>query len=64
MQQEYETLEKNRDQYRGYVVLVIEDKIYAAKRTSKIHRLMKEIEKKYHRQPLIAVIPKADTLIV
>lgn len=61
---EQETLYKNWDKYRGNIVLVVEDKIFATKRASKVHKMIKEIEEKYHKQPLISVIPNADTLIL
>lgn len=61
---EEETLHKNRDKYRGYIVMVIEDKIFAAKSAKKAYKIVEEIEKKYHKRPLITNIPKADTLIL
>lgn len=61
---EEKTLNKNMDKYRGYIVLVIEDKVFATKRAKNVHKMIKEIEKKYHRSPLITVVPKGDTLIV
>lgn len=64
MSQEQRTLSKNWNKFRGYMVLVIEDKIFATKRASKFNKLLSEIEQKYHRRPLITVIPREGTLIL
>lgn len=61
---EFETLLKNRDKYKGYIVMVIEDKIFATKRSSSVPKMIAEIEKKYHRRPMITNIPMGDTLIL
>ena len=61
---EQKTLDKNWEKYRGYTVLIIDDKIYAAKKASLAKKYFDMIIKKYHRSPLITVIPDADTLIL
>lgn len=61
---EQETLFKNWERYRGSIVMVIDDKIFATKRAKNVHKMIKDIEKEYHRRPLITYIPKADTLIM
>lgn len=50
--------------YRGSIVLTVDDHIYATKQPKKVPQMIKEIEKKYQKTPLITVIPKDDTLIL
>lgn len=50
--------------YKGSIVLSVNDQIYATKQPSKVPQMIKDIEKKYHKTPLVTVIPKDDTLIL
>lgn len=61
---EYKTIQKKWNRYKGHIVLVINDKIYATKKLSQVKKYMEKIEKEYHRRPLIVHIPKADSLIL
>lgn len=61
---EQEILSKNWGEYRGSIVMVVEDKIFATKRAKNVDRLLKDIEQKFHKQPLITYIPKEGTLIL
>lgn len=61
---EFKTLQKNREKYRGYIVMVVNDKIFATKKPSSVSRYVKRIEKEYGKRPLITVIPQADSLIL
>ena len=59
-----ETLSKNWEKYRGSIVMVVGDEIFATKRAKKVHKIVQEIEEKFHRRPLITYIPKEGTLIL
>lgn len=61
---EQKLLLKNWEKYRGSIVMVVEDKIFATKRAQKVDELVSTIEKKYHRRPLITYIPKEGTLVL
>lgn len=61
---EQKTLFKNWEKYRGSIVMVIGDDIYATKRAKNAQKMLKEIEKKYHKQPLITYVPKEGALIL
>lgn len=61
---EQETLSKNWEKYRGNIVMIVGDEIFATKRAKKVHKIVKEIEEKFHRRPLITYIPKEETLIL
>lgn len=61
---EQETLSKNWEKYRGSIVMVVGNEIFATKRAKKVHKIVKEIEEKFHRRPLITYIPKEETLIL
>ena len=61
---EQEALFKNWEKYRGNIVLVVGDKIFATKRAKNFPKMLKEIEGKFHKQPLITYIPKEGTLIL
>lgn len=61
---EQKTLHKNWDKYQGQIVMVIGNKIFATKRAKNVKKMLKDIVEKYHKQPLITVIPKEGTLIV
>ena len=61
---EFETTLKNWDKYKGHVVMVIENKIFATKKPSQVKKYVETIERKFHKTPLIAHIPQADSLIL
>lgn len=61
---EQKTLSKNWEKYRGSIVMVVGNDIFATKRAKKVHKIVKEIEDKFHRRPLITYIPKEGTLIL
>lgn len=44
--------------------MTINDQVYVTKQPKKVSQIIKEIEKKYHKKPLITVVPKEDTLIL
>ncbi len=44
--------------------MTVDDEVYTTKEPKKVSKLLKEIEKKHHKKPLITVVPKEDTLIV
>lgn len=52
------------EKYKGSIVLTVNDKIYATKQPKKVPQMIKDIEKKYHKTPLVTVVPKDDTLIL
>ncbi|MFQ5873063.1 MAG: DUF5678 domain-containing protein [Dehalococcoidia bacterium] len=59
------TLRENREKYRGHHVLVVRDKVFAAKSGEKAEEIYHELERKYPDiPPLITYIPKEDTLIL
>lgn len=55
---------KDWEKYRGSIVLTVDDQIYTTKQPKKVSQLLKEIEKKHHKKPLITVVPKQDSLIL
>ncbi len=59
---EQETLHRNWQRYRGSIVMVVGSNIFATKRAGKVNRIVSEIEKKFHRRPLITYIPKEQAL--
>lgn len=61
---EQETLSKNWENYRGSIVMVVGEEIFATKRAKKVHDMVKKIEEKFHRRPLITYIPKEGTLVL
>ena len=61
---EQKTLLKKWDKYKGKIVAVSGDKIFAAKTGKQAQKMIKDIEKKYQKSPLVTYIPKADTLIL
>lgn len=61
---EQEILLKNWERYRGSIVLVVGEKIFSTKQAKNVMRMLEEIEKKFHKQPLITYIPKEGTLIL
>lgn len=58
------TLLKDWEKLRGSIVMTVDDQIYTTKQPEKVAKLLKEIEKKHHKKPLITVVPKEDTLIL
>ena len=61
---EQETLFKNWEKYRGSIVMVVGNEIFATKRAKKFPKMLKEIEEKFRKQPLITYIPKEGMLIL
>lgn len=61
---EQKTLFRNWEKYRGNIVMVIGDEIFATKRAKNVHKIVKEIEEKFNRRPLITYIPKEGTLVL
>lgn len=55
---------QNWKKYRGSIVMTVNDQVYVTKQPKKVSQIIKEIEKKYHKKPLITVVPKEDTLIL
>ena len=49
---------------RGSIVMTVDDQVYVTKNAKKVHKIIKEIEKKYHKKPLITVVPREDALIL
>lgn len=62
--QEQEILMKNWEKYRGSIVMVVGDKIFSTKSAKNVAKTINEIEKKFHRRPLITYIPKEQTLVL
>ncbi len=44
--------------------MTVDNQVYATKNAKEVHKLLKDIEKKHHKKPLITVVPQADTLIL
>lgn len=61
---EEKTLYAKWDSYKGKIVAVIGQKIFAAKTGKQANQIISKIEKKYQKPPLVTYIPKADTLIL
>lgn len=59
---EQNTLLSNWEKYRGNIVMVVEDKVYSTRKADNVSSILKKIEAKYHKQPLITYIPKEGTL--
>lgn len=57
-------LDENWEKYRGSIVMTVDDVVYTTKSPKKVVGMLKEIEKKHHKKPLITVVPKEDTLIL
>ncbi len=65
LKQEKEILYANWNRYRGRHVLVLGKKIFSARTGKEAFRLFKKLEKDHPQMsPLIAYIPKEDTLIL
>lgn len=52
------------EKYKGSIVLTVDDQIYVTKQPKKVSQMIKKIEKKHHKSPLITVVPEDDTLIL
>lgn len=50
--------------YTGSIVMSVNGHTYVTKQTKKVSGLIKEIEEKHHKKPLITVVPKEGTLIL
>lgn len=61
---EQKLLMKQWDKHRGSIVMVIGDQIYATKRAKRVNPMIKNIENKFHRRPLVTYVPKEGTLIL
>lgn len=62
--QEEKTLLAKWSQYKGKIVAVVGDKIFAATSGAKAKVMIQKLEKKHGKPPLVTYIPKADTLIL
>lgn len=62
--QETKTLLANWERYRGKIVMVIKNKIFATKNASEVNKIVKNIEKDFKTRPLITYIPEKGTLIL
>lgn len=54
----------NWEKYRGSIVLTVDDQVYATKSPKKVAEMIKKIEQKHHKKPLITVVPSEGTLIL
>jgi len=61
---EHKTLLAQWDNYKGKIVAVAGNKVFAAKTGKQAQKMIREIEKKENKPPLVTYIPKADTLIL
>ena len=55
---------RNWEKYKGSIVLTVDDEVYTTKSPKKVTEMIKEIEKKHHKKPLITVVPLGDTLVL
>lgn len=63
--QEEKVLQEKSNRYKGKHVMVINDKIFAAKTAQEAKKVWKELREKYpDKMPLVTYIPKADSLIL
>lgn len=61
---EQSTLLKNWEKYRGSIVMVVGSNVFTTKRAKNVNKMVKDIEKKFHRRPLITYIPPEGTLVL
>ena len=61
---EQKTLDKNWEKLRGSIVMVVGNEIFSTKRAKNVNKMLKDIEKRFNKQPLITYIPKEGTLIL
>lgn len=59
-----QALMQNLAKYKGSIVLTVDNHIYTTREPKNVPKMLKAIEKKYHKKPLITVVPKQDTLVV
>ena len=64
MKQKISQAQLDWEKYRGSIVLTVDDQVYATKSPKKVAEMIKKIEQKHHKKPLITVVPSADTLIL
>lgn len=62
--QEQKTLSAKWNRYKGKIVAVMGDKIFAATSGAKAKIMIRKLEKKHGKPPLVTYVPKADTLIL
>jgi len=62
--QEQKTLLAQWNHYKGKIVAVVGKEVFSAKSGKKAESLIKRLEKKYKKPPLVTYIPKSDTLIL
>lgn len=55
---------KNSSKYPGTIVMSVDGQTYITKQAKKVPALIKEIEQKHHKKPLITIVPKEGTLIL
>lgn len=53
-----------KDAKPGNVVLTVNNTVYIARSPRSVHKMIKEIEKKHGKTPLVTFIPRGDTLIL
>lgn len=61
---EQELLIKQWGKHRGNIVMVVDNQIYSTKRAQRVNSMIREIENKFHRRPLVTYVPKEGTLIL
>ena len=64
MKQKISQAQLDWEKYRGSIVLTVDDQVYATKSPKKVAEMIKKIEQKHHKKPLITVVPKEGTLIL
>lgn len=62
--QEERVLSRVWERFRGHIVMVMNDSVYTAKRGDRAARVVKDLERQYHKRPLITYIPKEGALIL
>lgn len=62
--QEEKTLLAKWSAYKGKIVAVMGKKVFSADSGQKAKTMIKNLEKKYGKPPLVTYIPKADTLVL
>lgn len=55
---------KTSQEYKGTIVMSVDDQTYVTRQTKKVPALIKKIEEKHHKKPLITIVPKEGTLIL
>lgn len=63
--QEAKVLREKSNRYKGKHVMVVADKIFAAKTAGEAKKLWRDLREKYpDKMPLVTYVPKADSLIL